>query len=180
MAAAPAPEDPRKAALARFDALHKLLKPRLKELEDCEPHTLIITPGVPHVPVPNEPGVYLFTEDGEHRYVGRSKDLGMRLGLHTRQSSGHNSAPFAFNIARRDAEEAGFAVAGRTRADLGADAEFNEKYFAPAKVRVRKMEFRFVRFDPEEADVDVFSTIFEVYAAMALGTDGDFNLFHTH
>jgi hypothetical protein len=42
------------------------------------------------------------------------------------------------------------------------------------------MDFRFVTFDPEEQDVDAFSSIFEVYAAMRLRTDGDFNLFATH
>jgi hypothetical protein len=42
------------------------------------------------------------------------------------------------------------------------------------------MEFRYVEFNPDEADADAFSTIFEVYAAMALGTDGEFHLLGTH
>ena len=173
-------DDLREAALARFDALRDRLAPELEKLLDCPAHTRIKIKGVPHIAVPQQPGVYLFTEDSKHRYVGRSKNLNMRLGHHTQPRSGENSAPFAFNIARRAALEAGFAVAGRSRESLGADGVFVEKYFAPAKERVRAMEFRFVTFNPDEPDADAFSTIFEVYAAMVLGTDGDFNLFHTH
>ena len=35
------------------------------------------------------------------------------------------------------------------REDLDVDPEFNDRFFAPAKVRVRAMEFRFVLFAPE-------------------------------
>jgi hypothetical protein len=173
-------QDVREAALGRFDALRERLAPELEKLLACGAHTRIITPGVKHVAVPKKPGVYLFTEHGEHRYVGRSKNLNSRFGQHIQAGSGENSAPFAFNIARRDASEAGFPVAGRTRTNLGTDPEFKERFFAPATQRLREMDFRFVIFDPDEPDVHVFSTVFEVYAAMVLGTDADFNLFHTH
>jgi excinuclease UvrABC nuclease subunit len=32
------------------------------------------------VPAPKTAGVYLFTENGEHRYIGRAKNLNARLG----------------------------------------------------------------------------------------------------
>ena len=48
-------------------------------------------------------------------------------------------------------------------------------YFAAAKRRVRAMDFRFVKIE-----VPSVSTIFEVYASLALGTEGEFNLFETH
>ena len=173
-------QDVREAALSRFDALRERLAPELDKLLACAAHTRIMSAAVKHVAVPKKPGVYLFTQNGEHRYVGRSKNLSSRFGQHIQAGSGENSAPFAFNIARRDAGEAGFPVAGRTRKNLGTDPEFKERFFAPAKQQVREMDFRFVIFDPDEPDVHVFSTVFEVYAAMVLGTDADFNLFHTH
>src|SRR4051794_26007279 len=59
--------DAREAALMRFDALRAGLAPELDNLLGCAAHTRIRTPGVRHVAVPREPGVYLFTEQGEHR-----------------------------------------------------------------------------------------------------------------
>ncbi len=94
--------------------------------------------------------------------------------------SRHNAASFAFNIAKRAAEEADFTVVGITREALDDDPEFNQRFFTPAKEQVRSMEFRFVVFSPEMADVDALATIFEVYASMLLGTEGDFNRFATH
>src|SRR5215213_6097958 len=94
-------EHDREAALARFDALRERLDPRLDELLACPAHTRIKTPGVKHVAVPKMAGVYLFTESGKDLYVGRSKNLNARFGQHIQLGSGENSAPFAFNIARR-------------------------------------------------------------------------------
>ena len=122
----------------------------------------------------------MFTESGNDRYIGRAKDINNRFGQHVAPGSRHNQAGFAFNIAKRAAQEAGFVVADVTREELDADHEFNERFFTPAKVRVRAMEFRFVLFDREMPDVDALSTIFEVYASMLLGTEGEFNLFATH
>ncbi len=45
-------------------------------------------------------GVYLLSEAGDHLYAGRSNRLRQRLQQHGRPSSGHNSAPFAFLLAR--------------------------------------------------------------------------------
>ncbi|NKC05296.1 GIY-YIG nuclease family protein [Ochrobactrum haematophilum] len=45
-------------------------------------------------------GIYMFSEDGNSLYVGRTRDVRKRYGQHTRRSSGHNSAPFAFKLAR--------------------------------------------------------------------------------
>jgi len=48
-------------------------------------------------------GVYVLYEDGKPIYVGRSNRLKGRLFEHSRQSSTHNSAPFAFNLAKEEA-----------------------------------------------------------------------------
>src|SRR4051794_2688204 len=131
-------QEAREGALARFDALRKRLEPELAELLACPPHTRIKTAGVKHVAAPKKPGVYLFTEIGNHRYVGRSKNLNARFGQHVQESSGENSAPFAFNIARRCAHEAGFPAAARTRNDLATDPVVKAQFFAPAKEQVRR------------------------------------------
>ncbi len=108
-----------------------------------------------------------------HRYIGRTRNANRRLGEHTQPKSPQNSAPFAFNIAKSEAIKAGFNITG-TRQELAATQGF-DPYFTSAKERVRSMEFRVVEIvDP------VVSTIFEVYASITLGTEGEFNLFDTH
>lgn len=127
-------------------------------------------------PPPREHGVYLFTEAGRDLYVGRcglteraaKKGVGYsnfrtRLAGHTRPSSAHNQATFAWRLAVE-------AVAGRwedlptTRLALGQDSRFRQE-FIRQKERVTAMEFRVVAI----AD-DFESYVFEPFAAMMLGT----------
>ncbi len=155
-------------ALERFREIERQLPDLLDGLLAAPPYWRGESPAVPAVA-----GVYLFTEDGVHRYVGRTRNGNRRLGEHTRPSSKENSAPFAFNIAKADARTAGTDVAG-SRKQVAALPGF-APYFTAAKQRVRAMDFRVVEVvDP------ALSTIFEVYAAIALGTEGEFNLFETH
>ncbi len=129
-------------------------------------------------PPPREHGVYLFTEVGRHLYVGRCglteraakseegkghSNFCTRLAGHTRPSSAHNQASFAWRLAVK-------AVAGRfeglptTRAALERDSRFRAE-FARQKERVTAMDFRVVTI------TDNFeSYVFEPYAAMMLGT----------
>lgn len=161
---------------ARFERIRAQLDTWLNRLEGCRPHSRRFPPAVPHAP-----GVYLFTEQTDHRYIGRAKDLNTRFGQHVAPKSRENQAAFAFNIAKRNAQRVNaFSVEKRTRKDLGADPDFNGRFFSPAKAQVRAMEFRFVAFDLGMEDVDALSTVFEVYASLHLGTEGDFNLFATH
>ena len=118
-------------------------------------------------------GVYLFTEEGVHRYIGRTRNANRRLGEHIQMSSSQNSAPFAFNIAKAEARREGIEFTG-TRDEVAATPEF-APYFQDAKERIRAMDFQVIAIDDP-----VVSTIFEVYAAVALDTEGDFNLFETH
>ncbi|MDQ3758570.1 MAG: hypothetical protein M3331_01305 [Actinomycetota bacterium] len=106
-------------------------------------------------------------------YVGRTRDLSRRWADHTRPSSGINSASFAFNIAKKAAAAHGEDVA-IARSRLAVEPVF-ARAFVEAKARVREMDYRFVRVDSP-----VLSTVGEVYAAMVLGTEGDFNEFETH
>ena len=118
-------------------------------------------------------GVYLFTENGKHLYVGRSNRLRKRIPLHYRRASKHSSAAFAFRVARRTTrrEAASYRAEG-SRKQLAADPSFGHA-FQSAKERIRRMDVRFV----EEKD-QLRQTLLEVYAAAVLSTP--FNDFNTH
>jgi hypothetical protein len=147
-------------ALQRFHRIEQQLPGLLDELEKAKPHDPKKRPELQGVA-----GVYLLTEEGVHRYVGRTRNAWRRLGQHFWKSSGHNSAPLAFNIAKAKVNETGLDFAG-TREELAAHPAF-VPFFEEAKQRVAQMEFRIVELtDP------VLSTIFEVYVSLALQTEG--------
>ena len=156
--------------LEQFQAVLSQLEPLLKRL--------LVSPKHPRLDhgrgaIPTMPGVYLFSDvAGRPMYVGQSRNLNRRLGEHCRDSSDHNKASFAFNIAKRTAAGAGVDIAG-FRAELVARGDFEEQ-FAVAKRQVATMPVQFVTED--RADL---RTVFEVYATYALGTQ-EYNSFETH
>lgn len=119
-------------------------------------------------------GIYLFSEAGENLYVGRSRNMRRRYGLHTRPSAQHNQASFGFLLAREAIGMTGASYKpGRTsRSGLSENPIF-VKEFTQAKLRVRKMEYRFV----EETD-PTRQALLEIYCAVVLGTF--YNNFGTH
>jgi excinuclease UvrABC nuclease subunit len=128
-------------------------------------------PRLEHIDIPRGPGVYLFS-DGDPIYVGQTRNLRERLRGHTIRSSGHQTATFAFLLAV--AETKGRIDLPKTRAARQAHPEFAAIYDAQ-KARVARMDVQFIEIkDPVER------TIFEVYAAMKLGTYPRFNSFETH
>lgn len=157
-----------KLAIERFREIEQLLPGLLRDLLNGQIYRRGVRPAVPAIA-----GVYLFTENETPRYVGRTRNANRRLGEHIQDSSGENSAPFAFNIAKGDAQRAGLELVG-SRKEIAAMPDFMH-YFLAAKQRVRKMEFRVI-----EVPVPTVSTVFEVYASIALGTEGEFNRFDTH
>jgi len=67
-----------------------------------------------HPPIPEAPGIYLFSEASEAEgvgekaiYVGQTRKLRSRLKNHTRLGGKNNQATFAFLLAKADAEAAG-------------------------------------------------------------------------
>ena len=68
-------------------------------------------------------GVYVLYENDKPIYVGRSNRLKSRLLGHSRPSSGHNSATFAFNLAKEEAASEGIDIS-RTRKQLEEDPDF--------------------------------------------------------
>lgn len=128
---------------------------------------------VPDHPVlPAVPGIYLFRDGEKPVYVGQSRSLRRRLRIHTRPSSRHNQASFAFNLAKREAHLAGIDIL-RRRKTLGTDREF-EVHFAAARAAVAQMRVQFVQVpDP------IVRTMLEMYVSLVLDTS-EFNSFETH
>jgi hypothetical protein len=119
-------------------------------------------------------GIYLFTEAGEHLYVGRSNRLFDRYKNHWMASRTERQAAFAFKLAR---EATGFTKATYqqgegSRKHLALNRVFIEA-FTTAKERIRNMEYRWV-----EEDDPTGQCLLEVYASVALGTR--YNDFDTH
>jgi hypothetical protein len=136
--------------------------------------------GAGRMPPPRQHGVYLFSEDGDPLYVGRCgvteravkkgrghSNFRTRLAGHTRPSSAHNQATFAWRLALESAEgRLGGRLGGLpgSRAELGRDSRF-AAVFAGEKRRVSAMDFRVIAISE-----DFDSYVFESYAALMLDT----------
>ncbi|HJH32332.1 MAG TPA: hypothetical protein C5S50_09210 [Methanosarcinaceae archaeon] len=116
-------------------------------------------------------GIYVFYEKKCPVYVGRSNRIKERLQEHSRPSSTHTSATFAFNLAKEDAIKNGMDVNNKTRAHLENDSAFSSLY-TETKERVSKMSIKVI-----EIDDPIIQTIFEVYVSVQFNT---FNDFDTH
>jgi len=83
-------------------------------------------------------GIYVFYEDGIPIYVGRTNRMKDRILEHSRPSSTHNSAPFAFNLAKKTAMEMGIDISNKKRVELEKEPVFIN-LFTQSKNRVSKM-----------------------------------------
>lgn len=144
-----------------FRSVVEALHPKFEALIAMRPFTA----GALEKEVPSR-GVYLFSEGGNHLYVGRTNRLRERYKDHCRLGSRHNTAPFAFKLARFATNNTArsYAAGPFTRKGLSANAEFGAAFIA-AKARVRAMDFRYV----EEVDPNA-QCLLEIYCAIALGT----------
>jgi predicted GIY-YIG superfamily endonuclease len=116
-------------------------------------------------------GVYVFFEDSKAIYVGRSKNIPKRILTHGRPSCGHNSASFAFLLAKEQARKLGLNTK-MSRAALQKNSRFNRIY-KQQKERVARMKVKAVAIPDAETEA-----IFEIYASRRLGTR--YNEFNTH
>ena len=150
----------------------------LKGLKDCQPFTPDERGNLRRdgKPLPEVEGIYCFYEGDKALYVGRTDNIRKRVLQQRRPGGRHNSAAFAFNIAKKDLEKnhPDEDVGGLSRGELSKNPTFDH-LFTKAKDRVRKMSVRFVEIkDPIE------QAIFEVYAHIKLGTPPRFNDFGNH
>lgn len=111
-------------------------------------------------------GCYVFIEHGEPLYVGISRGVVGRLFQHL-TSNNHFSGSLAYYIAKRQNDPGG------TREQNMTDAAFRA-LFEDSQKRLEQCSIATV-----EIDNAVELHLFEVYAAMELGT-GELNTFRTH
>ena len=80
----------------KFRDLVASLEPKHRVLLEMEPVRFGSLPK--EIP---ERGIYVFSEGGQHLYVGRTNGIRRRLQNHCRLSGTHHTATFAFRIARQ-------------------------------------------------------------------------------
>jgi len=117
-------------------------------------------------------GIYVFFENEKPIYVGRSNRMRDRLREHFRPSSTNYSAPFAFNIAKKQAVMESIDIK-KPRKKLEKDSRFHE-LFMEAKRRVSKMSVKVIQIEDP-----VLQAIFEIYASIKYETQ-EYNDFETH
>lgn len=138
-----------------FDALLSEAKELHNALMRMEPVTR------DSLPKCNFGGVYLLSEDSNHLYVGRAKNIRKRILQHTRPSV--KDAPLAFRLAR---DLTGRKASYRTkdgRKELLENSEFAGAYRAQ-KERVARMSIRYVK-----AEKEYVQALLEIYTANATG-----------
>jgi hypothetical protein len=152
-----------------FRSLAESLQPKFEQLVQMTPVTTGILP-----PEIKGPGVYVFSEIGRHLYVGRTRNVRSRYRQHTGEGAGHNSAPFAFKLAREATGilKSTYKNDETSRPNLMLNPQFREA-FGHALVRMRAMEFRFV----EESD-PTRQCLLEIYVSVVCGSP--YNDFDTH
>lgn len=151
-----------------FVIRYEQLPSKFEELMRCGPVRYSQLPRS----LPRE-GVYVFTEHGQHLYVGRTNNLRNRLANHCRPSGTHFTATFAFRIARQTTGKlkASYKKTG-SRAELLLDPAFNIA-FETAKRRLADMDIRWI----SESDA-ITQSLLEIYTALRLRTP--FNDFDNH
>ncbi|TXK79993.1 GIY-YIG nuclease family protein [Rheinheimera tangshanensis] len=136
------------------------LEPSFQRLLNMDPVTVATLPS--EMPLS---GIYLFSENGDHLYVGRTNTIRKRLQNHCRPSSGHNSATFAFRLTRviTGIIQATYVAEG-SRSSLEKHPTFGPE-FIRQKHRVREMQVRFVS-EPDP----MRQALLEMYVSVSLGT----------
>ena len=190
-------------ARTRFEDVIAKMPKYLQELESC--HAIAKNSnGTLSPALDMDSGIYVFYENSQPMYVGRSDRLGERLHQHSRPSSGETSASFAFNIAREQfirefREDFIFEYVELLKAELG-EREALLKLLTtpldtlePGSIRrktLQEIPAFILRFSKAKKRVrnmtirvveirdPIEQTIFEVYVHMKLGTP--FNSFENH
>ena len=120
-----------------------------------------------------EKGIYLFTENDKHLYVGRSDNIRRRLGLHTRAASDYFQASFATLLAKEECQLVADYKYRRIDPLHFANQPMFRTAFAAAKTRIRAMDVRVVA-EPDPVN----QALLEVYTAVVLPTR--YNDFSNH
>ena len=143
-----------------WEAIDKM-KPLMDELKESEERRCLDYGEAP------QNGIYVFYENREPIYVGRSNNMRRRIQDHGADSSDWHSATFAFKLLR----EALNNPKGKAE-DIARD---NKEEYRLQRERVRAMTFRSVSIADQ-----LEQTIFEIYATIEMGTAPKYNDFETH
>lgn len=158
----------------KFAILADKLRPSFDALMMCRPVKGGTLPdfGLPKGEKPR--GVYLFTENDQHLYVGRSNRLLDRYKNHWVPSKSDREAAFAFKLARISTgfEKATYKQGPGSRKELANNPKFVAE-FTKSKARIRNMEYRWVIESHPTTQC-----LLEIYVATVLGTPH--NDFDTH
>ena len=143
---------------AQFAACLHELEPKFSTLLQAKPFKICNTPA----DIPKS-GIYLFSENGAHLYVGRSANIRNRLKNHCRTHE--NTAAFALLLARQKSGclTPSYRKAG-SRRELMTQERFREAFFSAIE-RIKQMDVRVI----EESD-PIRQTLLELYVSIALGT----------
>ena len=129
---------------------------------------------------PKQPGIYVLSEAGTPRYVGRTSNLRQRLTNH--RSSSPTQATLAAKMARIETERPVTYREGSGVTDLLKNCPEFKRAFDAARVRIRAMQVRWVPVAESEDD-GVQQARLELHAAAELRTlvkDGGYNSFRNH
>ncbi len=151
---------------AKFNQLVAKMPELLKRLES---QSFLTRDNLARIP---KQGIYVFYENEEALYVGRSNGLKSRIQQHGRQSSDHYSATLAFNMAKKEMNVNRNKRGLATRNELEKAPGFKEAFFL-ARKQVAKMQVKVIGIEDQIAQA-----LFEVYAALTLNTK--YNDFSTH
>lgn len=147
---------------ARFHKSISVLHERLEMLLEAEP----FLPSNKPRDLTRKAAVYLFCDGDVPFYVGRTKNLGQRLGQHCNEGSQPNQSSVAFKLACRDLQIVRQRYAkGEGWKSLIARHPQLAPEFKAWKARMRGMQVRYV----EEAD-PVTQALLEIYCSVALNT----------
>ena len=129
---------------------------------------------------PKEPGIYVLSESGSARYVGRTGNLRQRLANH--RSSSPTQATLAVKMARIATKRPVTYKKGSGAKDLLDNCPDFASAFQKARDGIRVMQVRWVVVAESEDD-GVLQARLELHAAVELGTlekDGGYNSFMNH
>ena len=135
-----------------------------------------------HRPPRDQRGVYLFTKESRHLYVGRtgitartrragtapSTSFRARFDQHTQEGRPPAAAPFAMRLAREQADRDSIAVPANWWPNRAQHPELLGLFVAAKRRIADDMEMRVVAFDDDE--LGIRSTIAETYVHAMLGT----------
>lgn len=151
--------------MSSFDEIVKQMPALFEALEKAPLHERSAAGNLP------EKGIYVFYENSKPIYVGRSRNLRARTLNHSRPSSSHFSASFAFLLARQKTDCLR-SKDSRSRKQLEKDPKFLA-VFKEQKERIARMKIKAVEIEDPNTQA-----IFEIYCSEKLHTPH--NDFDTH